>query len=89
MRKKILMFLSCQALIPATVWFVEIPSKSVDKESNREGSEDASNREDGNGNGPDGCERVLGDLLIVAVKPCVIDKALDDLEHTREKVNEK
>lgn len=83
------MFLSCQALIPATLSFVEIPSESVDKESNREGSEDASNREDGNGNGPDGCERVLGDLLLVAVKPCLIDKVLDDLTHTEEKVNER
>lgn len=58
------------------------PAKPVDKESDGEGAEDASDREDGHGNGPDGRQGGAGDLFLVALKPCLVDKILNDLTHT-------
>lgn len=69
----------------ATVTLVLLlPSKAVDKESNREGAKDASNRKDGNSDGPDCCERALSDGLLVAFKPRIIDEPSNDLAHNRQ-----
>lgn len=57
-----------------------LPSKAVDKESDGEGAKDATNREDGDSDGPDGCERVLTDGLLVAGQPRLIDKIPNDLQ---------
>lgn len=57
-----------------------LPSKAVDKESDREGAKDAADGEDGDGDGPDGRERGIRDLLLVAVEPRFIDKTLNDLQ---------
>lgn len=56
-----------------------LPSEAVDKESDGEGAEDATNREDGDSDGPDGCEGVLGDGLRVALRPRLIDEILNGL----------
>lgn len=61
-----------------------LPSKAIDKETNREGSKDASNRKDGNSDGPDCCEGVLGDGLLVAFKPRTIDEPFNDLAQDRQ-----
>ncbi len=61
------------------VFFVFLPSEAVDKESNGEGAKNASNREDGDRDGPDGCEVALGDGSLITVKPRLIDKVLNDL----------
>lgn len=58
------------------------PSKPVDKQSDREGAEDASDREDGHRDGPHGREGRLGDLFLVALKPRLIDEILNHLVHT-------
>lgn len=65
------------------VLFSVLPSKAIDKESDGEGAKDATNREDGDSDGPDGCEGVLGDGLLVAVKPGFIDETLNDLRGRR------
>lgn len=67
-----------QRLIPATC----SPAKPIDKESDGEGAEDASDREDGHRDGPDGREGGLGDLLLVAPEPRLVDKVLNHLTHT-------
>lgn len=67
------------SLTPAT----GSPAKPVDKESDREGAEDASDREDGHRDGPDGREGGLGDFFLVALKPRPVDKILDHLTHTQ------
>lgn len=69
----------------ATVTLVLLlPSKAIDKKSNREGSKNASNRKDGNGDGPNGCEGVLRDGILVAFKPRTIDEPFDDLARDRQ-----
>lgn len=60
-----------------------LPSKAIDKKSNREGAKDASNRKDGNSDGPDCCEGALSDGLLVAFKPRIIDELLNDLAQDR------
>lgn len=57
-----------------------LPSEAVDKESDGEGAKDATNREDGDSDGPDGCEGGLLDGLLVALQPRLIDKTLNDLQ---------
>lgn len=70
----------------ATVTLVLLlPSKAIDKESNREGSKNASNRKDGNSDGPDCCEGALSDGILVAFKPRVIDEPFNDLARDRQK----
>lgn len=61
-----------------------LPSKAIDKKSNGEGSKNASNRKDGNGDGPDCGEGVLRDGLLVAVFPRAVDEPFDDLAGTRQ-----
>lgn len=56
-----------------------LPSKAIDKESDRKGAKDATNREDRDSNGPDGREGDLGDGLIVALNPRLIDEVLNYL----------
>lgn len=64
--------------------FSSLPSKAVDKESDGEGAKDATDREDGDGDGPDGREGALGDGLLVAVEPRLIDELLNDLTGEKE-----
>lgn len=59
------------------------PSKPVDKEPDGEGTEDASNGEDGHRDGPDGRERRLADLSLVALQPRLIDESLNHLTCTQ------
>lgn len=66
-----------------------LPSKAIDKESNREGAKDASNRKDGNSDGPDCCEGALSDGLLVAFKPRIIDEPFNDLAQDRKTKEEK
>lgn len=72
-------FLQATGLTPVTL---HSPSKPVDKESDREGAEDASDREDGHRDGPDSREGGLGDLFLVALEPCLIDELFNNLTHT-------
>lgn len=58
---------------------VLLPSKAIDKESNREGAKYASNRKNGNSDGPDCCEGALRNGFLVAVKPCIVDETFNDL----------
>lgn len=58
---------------------IYLPSQTVDKESNREGTKNASNREDGHRNGPDSCEEAAGNLLPVTFFIRLIDEILNDL----------
>lgn len=55
------------------------PSEAVDKQSDGEGAEYAADGEDRDGDGPDGGEGALGDGLLVAGEPSLIDEVLNDL----------
>lgn len=59
-----------------------LPSKAIDKKSNREGSKNASNRKDGDSDGPDCCEGAFRDGLLVAILPRTVDEPFDDLAGT-------
>ena len=69
--------------IKAFVYF--LPSKAVDEESDGEGAEDATDGEDRDGDGPDSCEGALGDGLLVALGPCLVDEVFDDLPKGKKK----
>jgi len=55
------------------------PSEAVDEEADGEGAEDAPDREDGDGDGPDGGEGALADGLLVSLEPRLIDVLLNHL----------
>ena len=60
-----------------------LPPEAVDEQSDGEGPEDSSHREDGDGHGPDGGEGGLVDGLPVPVCPGLVDEVLDHLRPTR------
>lgn len=61
------------------------PSKAIDKEPHGKGSNHASNREDGNGEGPERGECGRADGLLVSVQPGTVVEVLNHLQKSGEK----
>lgn len=62
-----------------------LPAKAVDEQAHGEGAEDAADREDGDGDGPQGGEGGLGDGLLVPVEPCFVEEPLNNLAEQERK----
>lgn len=57
------------------------PSKTVDKQADGEGSNNAAHREDGHRQRPQGRHGCFRDDLPISIIPCLIVEGLNDLKH--------